>query len=64
MSKKKNNDFLNKPIDIELRSIRSILFHNIVVEGKNDFLYRSVLTQKEEKSKAFLKDRPDLCCTV
>jgi hypothetical protein len=33
-----------------------MLFHNIVVEGKNDFLNLSVLTPKGEKSEAFLKD--------
>jgi hypothetical protein len=64
MSKNEVNELLNKPIDFEFRSIISMLFHNIVVEGKNYFLNLSVLTPKGEKSKAFLKDRPDLCCTV
>jgi hypothetical protein len=37
MSKNEVNELLNKPIDFEVRSIISMLFHNIVVEGKNDF---------------------------
>ena len=62
MSKNEVNELLNKPIDFE--SIISMLLHNLVVGGKNDFLNLSVLTPKGEKSEAFLKDRPDHCCTV
>ena len=58
MSKNEVNEVLNKPIDFEFRSIISMLFHNIVVEGKNDFLSLSVLTPKGEKSEAFLKIDP------
>ena len=36
--------FLNKMTDSRLRTEMSISFHAIVVEGKNDFLKRSVRT--------------------
>ena len=64
MSKKERIDCLNTFTNDELRISESKLFHKIVAEEKKDFLNLSVLDLNKVRFSEFLKDMPDLCCTV